>query len=291
MTYKILITGSGGNLGSLLLKKLKNTHIVFGTVKLNKKTHQIKCDITNKDDVFKVVRKIKPDIIIHLAGITGNIECEKNPHKTLDTNVMGTYNILEAIKDKKIRLIFASSREVYGNSKHKVSEKSPLLPINLNGITKMFSENLIINFNLKYLIPFNILRFTNFYGEHNEQRGISKMIKNSLIGKKITIFGGSQNIDLIHFDDAVDAIIKTIEYEKNGIFNIGFGTSICLLSVIKILEKISKTKIDFNLEKSRDIETQNFTMDVSKAKEKLGFKAKITPKIGIRRMVTKWQKN
>ena len=205
MTEKILITGAGGFLGSLLSEKLKDKYSVIGTTKFSEKSG-IKCDITNKKNIIQIIQKTNPDIIIHLAGITGNIECEKDPHKTLETNVMGTYYILDAIKNKKIILIFASSREVYGYSKNKVNENSPLQPINLNGITKMFSENLIINFHLKYKIGFNILRFTNFYGEHNEKRGISKMIKNSLKGKKIIIFGGSQSIDLIHFDD--DLIIE-----------------------------------------------------------------------------------
>lgn len=290
MTEKILITGAGGILGSLLLDKLKDKYSVIGTTKVSEKKG-IKCDITNKKDVRQIIQKVNPDIIIHLAGITGNIECEKDPHKTIETNVMGTYYILDAIKNKKIRLIFASSREVYGYSKNKVNESSPLQPINLNGITKMFSENLITNFHLEYKIAFNILRFTNFYGEHNEKRGISKMIKNSLMGKKITIFGGNQSIDLIHFDDAVNAIIKTIESKRNGIFNVGYGKSIRLLSLIDTLEKISKTKINFNLEKSRNIEVQKFALDVSKAKEELGFEAKISPKIAIKRMITKWKKN
>ncbi len=289
MTDKILITGSDGLLGSLLFKKIKNLNNVIGTTNRNEKNSQIKCDITKKEEVFRTIQKIRPDIIIHLAGITGNLECEENPHKTLETNVMGTCYILEAIKNKKIRLIFASSREVYGDSNYKVDENSLRRPSNMNGITKMFSENLIMDYHLKYKIPFNILRFTNFYGENNEKRGISKMIKDSLMNKKITIYGGNQNIDLIHFDDAVNAIVKTIEYEKNGIFNIGLGKSIKLLSLIKILENTSKTKIDFELKKSRNVDTQKFSMDVSKAKTELGFEAKITPKIGIKRMVTKWQ--
>jgi len=99
MTYKILITGSDGLLGSLLLTKLNDRYVVTGTTKLNEKKFQIKCDITKKEDVFRVIQKIKPDIIVHLAGITGNLECEENPHKTLETNVFGTYYILEAIKD------------------------------------------------------------------------------------------------------------------------------------------------------------------------------------------------
>ncbi len=291
MTYKILIIGSNGLLGSLLFKKIKNGNNVIGTTNRNKKKIQIKCNITKKEEVFRTIQKIKPDIIIHLAGITGNLECEKNPHKTLETNVMGTYYILEAIKNKKIRLIFASSREVYGNSNYKVNENSLRYSSNMNGITKMISENLILDYHLKYKTSFNILRFTNFYGENNEKRGISKMIKDSLMNKKIIIYGGNQYIDLIHYDDAVNAIVKTIEHEKNGIFNIGLGKSVKLLSLIKILENASKSKINFKIKKSRNVDTQKFSMDVSKSKKELGFKAKITPEIGIKRMVTKWERN
>ena len=291
MTLKILITGSNGFLGSLLIEKIKNKYNVIGTTNRNEEKSQIKCDITKKDEVFKTIQKVKPNIIVHLAGITGNLECEKNPHKTVKTNVMGTYYILEAIKNKKIKLIFASSREVYGNLNYKVDENHFLNPNNMNGITKMISENLIINYHFTYKVPFNILRFTNFYGENNERRGISKMIKTSLTNKKITVFGGNQSIDFIHFDDAVNAIIKTIEQEKNGIYNIGFGKSIKLLSLIKILEKVSKTKINFKIEKPRNVDTQKCFINVLKAKEELGFEAKITPKMAINRMVTKWLKN
>jgi len=291
MTLKILIIGANGLLGNLLFKKIKYTYNVIGTTNRNKKKSFIKCDIKNKEQVFKTIQKINPNIIVHLAGITGNLECEKDPEKTLETNVMGTYYILEAIKDKKIRLIFSSSREVYGNSNHKVDENHCLNPNSLNGITKMISENLIMNYHYKQKIPFNILRFTNFYGENNEKRGISKMIKTSLSDKKITIFGGNQYIDLIHFDDAVNAIIKMIEKKKDGIYNIGFGKSIKLLSLIKILENVSNIKINFKIAKSRDTDTQKISVNVLKAKKELGFEAKITPKITINRMVTKWLKN
>lgn len=291
MTLKILITGSNGLLGNLLFEKLKNKYQVFGTTQLNETKSKIKCDIRIKEHISKTIKKIKPDIIIHLAGITGNFECEKNPHNSLQTNVMGTYYILDLIKNKKIKLIFASSREVYGNSKIKVDENNQLKPININGITKMLSENLILNFHLSYKIPFNILRFSNFYGENNEKRGISKMLRDSIIGGKITIFGGNQKIDLIHFDDAVNGIIKTIEYNKNGIFNIGSGKSITLLSLIKILEKELKSKIKFNLEKPRNIEVQEFSMNVSKARKELAFQAQLTPEMVIKRMVLKWKRN
>ena len=289
MKEKILITGSDGMLGSILMKKLESNYNTIGITK-NKNNLKIKCDITNKIQVSTTIKKIKPNIIVHLGGITGNLECEKNARKTIDTNIMGTYFILEAIKNTKIKIIFASSREVYGNVTNKVDELAMLQPINLNGITKMFSENLIKSYCEKNNIDFTILRFTNFYGEENERRGISKMMKYALTDKKIPIFGGKQSIDLIHIDDAVDAIINVIKLRKNGIFNIGYGQSFTILTIIKLLEKYSKKHIKYEIKNARKGETQKFSIDISKAKKELRFEPKITPKIGIKRMISKWQK-
>lgn len=289
MKEKIMITGADGMLGSQLFKKLESEYNIIGITK-NKSDLKIKCDITNKTEVSTIIKKIKPNIIVHLAGITGNIECEKNPRKTIHTNVMGTYFILEAIKNTKIKIIFASSREVYGNVTNKVDEHAMLQPINLNGITKMFSENLIKEYCEKYNIDFTILRFTNFYGEENEKRGISKMMKDGLSDKKITIFGGKQSVDLIHIDDAIKAIINTIKLRKNGIFNIGYGKSITILTLIKLLDKYSNNHIKYKIKKPRNVETQKFSMNISKATKELKFEAKITPKMGIKRMILKWQR-
>ncbi|WP_182129629.1 NAD(P)-dependent oxidoreductase [Nitrosopumilus sp. b3] len=275
---RILIIGAGGALGRTLMDLLNNRGECY--LPLVKHSHKdiknsIKCDIRDFNSVNKIIYKFKPTHVIHLAGITGNYECEENSKEAFQTNVFGTFNVLKSCLEIKPKIIFSSSREVYGNSRSKVNEKSKLNPINVNGITKMMSEDLILNYNKLYKIPYCIIRFTNFYGENFSKRGISKMIKIALQNKKITVFGGKQEIDLIHFNDAAKGLLNVIDSKKAGIYNIGSGESKTILELIHEIEKFSKKKIKFNRKKNRTFEVRNFKMDISKAKKDLGFKPSI----------------
>ena len=275
---KILITGAGGSLGQTLLELLNDKDECYiPLVKNNKRNikNSIQCDIRNYDSINKIISEVKPTHIIHLAGITGNIECEKNPDDAFQTNVYGTFNVLKSCLKIKPKIIFSSSREVYGNSKIKFNEKSLLNPININGITKMMGENLILNYNQLHKIPYSIIRFTNFYGENFSKRGITKMIKIALDNKKITVFGGDQQIDLIHFNDAAKGLLKSLDTKKSGIYNIGSGKSRTILQLIEDIEKFSKIKIKFNKKQNRYFEVKKFRIDISKAKKDLDFQPSI----------------
>ena len=275
---RILITGAGGSLGQTLIELLNyKDDFYVPLVKNNKRNikNSIQCDIRNYDSINKIISEVKPTHIIHLAGITGNIECEKNPDDAFQTNVYGTFNILKSCLKIKPKIIFSSSREVYGDSKIKFNEKSLLNPININGITKMMGENLILNYNQLHKIPYSIIRFTNFYGENFSKRGITKMIKIALDNKKITVFGGDQQIDLIHFNDAAKGLLKSLDTKKSGIYNIGSGKSRTILQLIEDIEKFSKIKIKFNKKQNRYFEVKKFRMDISKAKKDLDFQPSI----------------
>ena len=231
---------------------------------------------------------ISTDTIIHLAGLTGNLECEMEPKRAFSTNVLGTYNILKASIRTKPKIIFASSREVYGNTNTKAKENHPLKPININGTTKMISENIILNHNENYSIPYTILRFTNFFGENYSKRGISSMIKRIIEGERISLFGGKQEIlDLLYFDDAVTAIIKSINYKKSDIFNIGSGNSSTLFLLIKRLEKILGKKIKYDIKSYRSFEVKQFSINTEKSRKLLKFRASYNIDNVLRRMIDK----
>lgn len=293
---KILITGASGALGQTLIPHLEYLNYdCLGISQLKKtkirKTNVVPCDVTNYNKIKSIIFKFKPNIIIHLAGLTGNLECEKEPKKAFATNLLGTLNILKSSTKLKPKIIFSSSREVYGNTRYKAKESSLLRPININGATKMLSEYLIIHYNQQYKIPYVILRFTNFFGENFSKRGISLMLKNAIKGEKITIFGGHQNIDLLHYDDAVLAVMKAIKKNKSEIFNIGSGKSFELLSIIKLLEKVRGKKIRFEIKPYRSFEVRNFQIDTSKAKNKLNFESSLTVHDILEKMISKWSPN
>lgn len=279
---KILVTGASGFLGKTLLYRLaNNNHHCIGISKSFSGTvNGIKisrCDITKKDQITKVIKRYNPDAVVHLASYTGNVECETNPDKAFSTNVLGTLNVLNSLKSSQARIIFASSREIYGNVSKPVNENAKLNPINVNGFTKMLGENLIHDFNENYKIPFTILRFTNFYGFENSHRGLSLMIKKAVEGNPITIFGGNQIFDPIHIEDATQAILHSIKYNHSDVFNIGTNEPTTPKKVLIKLEKILKKKIKKKFEGYRDFEVKKFYVDTRKARIKLHF----TPKFDL----------
>jgi len=293
---KILITGSTGALGKILIPKIQEKKYECLGIARNASRNEsnfntVKCDVTEIDDIKSIIAEFQPSFIIHLAGLTGNIECEKNPKDAFVSNVLSTCNILKASIKIKPKIVFASSREVYGNTEKKAKEKDQLKPININGITKMLSENLILNYHVQYRMPYEVLRFTNFYGENCEKRGISAMIRNAMQGKLISIFGGKQNLDLLYFDDAASAIIKAINYDKSDIFNIGSGDSTTLLSLVKKIEEIRKKKIPFEIKPYRDFEVKKFAVDMTKSRNILKFRAVHHLDWVLKRMFDKWSTN
>lgn len=287
---RILITGATGLLGRTLLSMLdhKRNSCVGLSRTLNSKINNVpikKCDITDYYAIQNVIKKFKPSIVIHLASLTGNLECEEDPERAFSVNVHGTFNVLNSIKNLGCRIIFSSSREVYGVTLKPADENKKLNPMNVNGITKEISENLIVRFHKLYNIPFTILRFTNFYSPHNPKRGISVLIKNALDGKPITLYGGNQVLNLINIHDAANAVLKSLEYDNSGIFNIGSTEYITPNLLIKKLETITKKKIKTTRKPYRPFEIRKFYVDTSHAKKKIGFRPEYSLETGLREFV------
>jgi len=268
---RIVVTGSSGSLGKKLMKKLEQTHYEY--IGISRRIKNKKTKIVNLED-FNQVRDFfqiyKPKTIIHLSALTGNLECEQKPYQAFLSNVLVTYNVLKASAPFRSKIIFASTREVYGNCKN-ASEKSPLQPININGTTKMLAEKLIINHNKQFLTPYIILRFTNFYGENYFKRGVVSMIKKSIEGEKIDVFGGKQSLDLIHYNDVVTAIMKSINHKKTEIFNVGGGQLTTPLKLIKKIETITGKNIQYKIRPYRNFEVKSFSINLTKSKKILKF--------------------
>jgi len=289
---KIIVIGGSGDLGQALIPKLLSNG--FDCVSISRKSNRnklvknIKCDITNFRKLNLIINKFKPDIIIHLAGLTGNIACETNPKKAFLTNVFGTLNILKSSIKLKPKIIFISTGEIYGKTKNRVNENALPKPVNIYGITKMLAENLILNYSTNYKTPAIILRFSYCYDENFTKRGFSLMFKKAICGEKIQVFGGDQILDLLHFNDAVHAILKSITHNKTEIFNIGSGKTQSLISIIHKLKKIMNNDVNYDLRPYRGFEVRTCKLNINKAKKNLKFKPSIKLDSVLRRMVSKW---
>ena len=139
-----------------------------------------------------------------------------------------------------------------------------------------------------YNTPYVILRFPNCYGENYTKRGLSSLFKKAIRNEKIKIFGGNQILDLLHFNDAADAILKSMQYNKTEVFNIGSGKTQSLISIINKLKKIMTNDIKYDLLPYRGFEVKTCKLNINKAKKKLKFEPTIKLDDMLHSMVSKW---
>lgn len=286
---KILLTGSSGMIGTRVFEKLSSKYNVVGVDKeknkwfaqLNEKT--IIANLLRNEDLGKLPKDI--DLIIHLAANARVYELVKNPEKALD-NVTITFNILEFARRNDIdRIIFASSREVYGNLNEKGGIAEDRVRIENSespySASKIAAEALIHVYRKLYGIDFVILRFSNLYGMYDDSdRVIPLWIRQALRNEDLTVFGKDKILDFTYIDDAIEGVIKIIERfdeVKGETFNIAFGKGIKLNYVANKIKELLLSGSKIIIKQNRPGEVWKFQADVSKADKLLYYK----PKIGI----------
>ena len=133
MKSKILVTGGDGRFAKVLSKYNRKLNLYFASKK--------ECNILNNNSIDKIIKKVKPKIIFHCAGLSRPMSIhEKNIEKSIDANIIGTANIVKACKRKKIKLIYFSTGYVYNGSKGNYSENDGTKPFNNYGLSKLGGE-------------------------------------------------------------------------------------------------------------------------------------------------------
>ncbi len=265
------ITGATGFGGGHLVKRLAD------------EGHEVKTfrgDLVsggNLDDFLKNVKTV-----IHLAGrfALPNTEIFK-------VNVVGTFNLLEKCAEYKIKkVIFPSSLALYGEPPNRPwRETDKPTPNTVYGLSKLLAEEAIRywgdNHNIKYIL----LRFPNIYGPGN-QKGVVFHFKKA-IGEtgRIIIYGdGKQERDFLFIDDAVEAIVKALNYNgPSDVFNIGSGKTISLLELVELLEKILDRKIPIELKPAETHVVRALSGDIEKATKILDWRPEVSLEEGLKK--------
>ena len=298
---KVLLTGGLGFIGRRFIENFQNFHdlVIFTTENSIKKFNSTEISKVTvetgsiEDNSFqKIMLKHKPEVVIHLAAKSGLKNCEENPDSAFNCNVFGTYNVIKTCAEINSKLIFISSREVYGETiNESTKEDDPLLPNNIYGITKMLAERLIINTSQKYNVNYIILRLTNLFGPGVYERGVNRIIKMAVKDKKIQIYGGEQEINIVYVDDVVE-LINLILCEKcswNEIFNVGSNNT---LKIKKFVDEVKKLVDDVDIEylPARNIENFIFNPNLEKIQREMKFTTKTSLIDGIQKTI-KWIKS
>ena len=294
---KTLVTGGAGFIGSNLVDRLVesghdvivldnlSTGNIINLDKVKNKIKFINIDITkqNLDDYFENV-----DQVFHLAGLADIVPSIKNPKAYFDVNLLGTLNVLEASKNKKVKkYIYSASASCYGiPSDYPTNEKSKINPKYPYALTKYLAEEMVIHWAKVYKMPNISLRFFNVYGPRSRTTGaygavFGVFLAQKLANKPLTIVGdGNQTRDFIHVSDLVEAIILAAQRGKNSeIYNVGGGKEI---SVNSIADMISSNKVYIP---ERPGEPNRSLADISKIKSDLNWEPKIDIEDGVKMLI------
>ena len=300
---QVLVTGGNGAIGcNLVLELLKlNAKVTVlddfsqskkGNLKNHENLKVIGGDITDSK-ILKKVFSQNFDIVFHLAARFANEMSVNDPVEDLHVNVKGTLKLLlESAKHGVKRFVYASSSSLYGQSnlitKKESSFPNPSTPY---AVSKLSGEFYCTAIHKLYSMDYTIVRLSNSYGPHDPsgkfRNVIPNFIKAAQSNKDLIITGtGDETRDFTYVDDVVRGIIlaATKIRGKNNIFNLGTGKETKIAEVAKQIIKNtkSKSKIVFHARRDFDHITRR-KMDISKAKNLLGYNPKITLSDGLKR--------
>ena len=212
MKNLILVTGGQGRFAKVLKKNNKFLNLYFATKK--------ECNILNIKSLEKIIKKLKPKIILHCAGLSRPMEIhQKNIEKSIDLNIVGTANVVKVCKKNNIKIIYFSTGYVYEGKKGNYSEKDPVKPFNNYGLSKLGGECAVMMYKNSL-----ILRIT--------------MTESPFMYKKA--YTNLKSNFMFH-EDLVKILPKIINYK--GVLNVG-GKTQSVFSFAKLHnKKVKKIKL------------------------------------------------
>jgi len=291
----LLVTGGAGFIGSHLVDALINNGNKITVIDnfstghsqnldhLSKKIYLIESDISkpgNWQNSFKDV-----DCVYHLAALADIVPSIENPDKYYQSNVNGTFNVLEACRKYKVKkIIYSASSSCYGiPDKYPTSENAEIQPQYPYALTKYLGEQLVLHWCQIYKLPAISLRFFNVYGPRSRTSGtygavFGVFLAQKLAGKPFTVVGdGTQTRDFTFVSDIVDAILAASQSKISGeIINIGSDNTYSINHLVELIggEVVYIPK--------RPGEPDCTWANISKVKKILNWKPKIALEEGVR---------
>ena len=252
---KILVTGGAGFIGSHLVDNLIargfEVIVLDNLLRGSKLNENSNLKIYNKDitDLKEVENLTKNcDMIFHLAAFLGVDEVAKNPILTMETEAIGTFNIVNsAIKNNVKTIVYASTSGVYGKTdmEHAVNENFNVSPSSSYAIAKRYNEIYLKSVHAKHNINTFSLRYFNIYGPRQDTRMvIPRFFKQAISNEDILVYGnGKQTRDFTYIDDTIDSTINIpLQCKGSEIINITKGEDITILELAKKIKNITNFK-------------------------------------------------
>lgn len=332
---KILITGGCGFLGSNLASDALTRGdelVVFDNLYRNGSRENLAWlqaqgkftfehgDIRNQNDITRTIQTFKPDAVFHLAGQVAMTTSISNPRMDFEVNVIGTHNLLEAIRNyaSDATVVYSSTNKVYGDLEQYTYDETDTRyrciehPNGFNeqtqlnfhspyGCSKGAADQYMLDYARIFGLKTVVFRHSSMYGGRQFatydqgwvgwfcQKAIE--VSKGLLKEPFTISGsGKQVRDVLHGDDMKRlymAAVHHIDVAKGQVFNVGGGieNSLSLLELFALLERIANIKLNYIKIPVRESDQRVFVSDLNKAKLQLNWQPEVSAKNGVTRMV------
>lgn len=293
---KVLITGGAGFQGSHIAEQclvaghdltILNTYsseAEENIQELAKHSRVVWGSVTDPEIVGKTIRG--QEAVIHMAARINVDESIQMPHSYLATNVIGTNNVLEAVRNQGCRLLYSSSCEVYGSAgENSISEDRELRPHSPYAASKAGADRLCFAYWKTYGTDVTVVRPCNIYGPR-QKRGpggavIAIFAERALAGENLTVFGsGEQRREYMYIDDLVAGYMRVLEEPgmSGEAINLGSGETPSVIEIANLIRRTIGVEIEYGPPRSGEVD--GFLLDSSKASS-LGFHPKISFANGI----------
>ncbi|SRR5216683_840996 len=292
----ILVTGGAGFVGSCLVKTLAeqagkcritvldnlyNGHLEYlpdlPCISLQK------VDLRSNEDVLKVVRNARPDTVFHLAALHFVPYCNAHPSETLQVNVVGTQNLLEALcQYPPSRLVIVSSMAVYPINDNANSEDDPYESIDIYGLSKIVNEMQLKMFSSKVTTQCAAVRLSNVYGPNETNPHVIPEILSQIKQGSDTIALGNvkPKRDYIYVPDVAEALIALAQRNRHSyrVYNVGYGQEYSVNKVLAYLSDITGRRLTASVaaERVRKTDRMHLLADVQRIRTEIGWSPRVS---------------
>lgn len=310
----LLVTGGAGFIGSNFIHYILNKYPDYKIINLdiltyagnldnlkgleqNKNYKFIRGNILDFDLVNKIVDQHTIDLVVHFAAESHVDRSITGPDPFLQTNILGTHNLLKIALAKKIRFHHVSTDEVFGSLKEgdpKFNENTPYDPHSPYSASKAASDHLVRTYFHTFGLPITISNCSNNYGpRQHKEKFIPLFINNLLNNKSVPLYGNGQNIrDWLYVDDHCRAIDLIIHQGKIGeTYLVGGNAEKRNIDIAKLLaQKLGKSEDLIQTVEDRPGHDFRYAIDFAKIKKEIGWSPKVNFDEGIDQTI-KWYKN
>ena len=310
---RVLVTGGLGFIGSNFIDHVLSNHpeitailnidrcdycarVYNVTCASDTRYAYVQANITNMSHMKRLFYEFKPNVVVHFAAQSHVDNSFENAEQYIHDNIIGTYTILECVREVGSRLVHISTDEVYGEvglDETSNSETSVLNPTNPYSATKAGAELLVKAYGHSFGIPYVITRGNNVFGpKQYPEKVIPAFVDAMMKGTPCRIHGeGRSRRNFIYVDDVSRAVMTVLQHGKNGaVYNIGTRNEYSVLEMFDILRKIvnpDATKIHVN---DRPHNDKRYAVD-SSALQELGWSEQVPFEDAIQRTVDWYKAN